>query len=184
MSVESCIHISNFCYLASYLCRDIFWLRVWTCLGLVFGIVFFTCHSESTVVAASWMSVFLAVNLVQIARVAIERRKNRLNRKQEAISRLMLEEMDREQLMNILTRSLYENRTDPTLFNHSDDNDLDDDARVVRDVAFDRLSKGELVQLIVRRFWKVLRRWRLSTIRQRISQAARRRSERLAESSS
>jgi len=37
--IELCIHCANLLYLASFLARDMLWLRVLTCLGLLFAIV-------------------------------------------------------------------------------------------------------------------------------------------------
>lgn len=158
MSVESCIHIANLFYLGSYLCRDILWLRVLTCCGLVFGIVFFCTQSQAMFAPASWMGVFLVVNLVQIARISRERKNLRLTPRQARVSSMMLERLSRNDLLNILTKSICEGRSESDLLERRNEIELNPEQQIVRNLAFDRLSDGELVNLIVRRFWRSIGR--------------------------
>lgn len=153
MTVESCIHIANLFYLASYLCRDMLWLRVLTCLGLAFGIVFFCCQAEAMFAPASWMGVFLAVNIYQIFRILQDRDEMRLSRRQEVRARRLLRDNNREQLLTVLTRSMCEHDRDPKLLEDTEQIELTKEESIVRNLAFDRLSDAELANLIVRRFW-------------------------------
>lgn len=164
--VEHCIHIANLFYLASYLCRDILWLRVITCCGLLFGIAFFCGqNSDSMLAPATWMSVFLVVNLGQIAWTVVERYRNRLTLRQEWVSDLMLTHLTRDELLSLLTKSMCGNRTDPELLRDVHQLELDADERIVRDLAFSKLSNRELGHLLTRRFWRSFRRRRTSKIR-------------------
>lgn len=161
MVADACIHVANLFYVASYLSRDILWLRLWTCCGLTFGIVFFCTQSQAMFAPATWMGVFLAVNVVQIGRVVNERKHMKLTPRQERVGARMLEHLSREELLNILTKSMCENRTEVALIEHADRIELDADQRIVRTMAFDHLSNAELVNLIVRRFWQSTERHRI-----------------------
>lgn len=154
MLADACIHVANLFYVASYLSRDILWLRFWTCCGLTFGIVFFCTQSQAMFAPASWMALFLALNVVQIGRVVNERRHIRLTPRQECIGARMLEHLSRDELLNVLTKSMCENRTEVSLIERADRITLDADQRIVRSLAFEHLSNAELVNLIVRRFWR------------------------------
>jgi hypothetical protein len=158
MSADSCIHIANLFYLGSYLCRDILWLRLWTCCGLVFGIIFFCVQTQAMFAPASWMGVFLLVNFVQIVRISRERRNLRLTPQQERVCAMMLDRVSRDEMLNILTKSICEGKAEPTLLERRDAIQLNSEEQLVKNLAFDRLSDGELVNLIVRRFWRSIGR--------------------------
>lgn len=158
MSIETCIHIANIFYLASYLCRDILWLRILTCAGLVFGIVFFCSQAEAMFTPAAWMAVFLAVNLLQIGRIIYERDATRLSPEQKEMGRLLLQRLSRQDMLNILTKSMWDSDRSSALLEDSSKIQLDRDQQFVRDTAFDRLSDQELMNLLIRRFWRSIRR--------------------------
>ena len=160
MTVDNCIHIANAFYLGSYLCRDILWLRVLSCAGLIFGIIFFCCQAEAMFAPASWMGVFLVVNFVQILRTIRERSDTRLSADQEEIGSLLLQRLSREDMLNILTKSMCDSDRRSKLLEKSKEITLNEEERIVRNMAFDRLSDQELINLIVRRFWKSIRRRR------------------------
>ena len=64
---DPCIHIANLFYLASFVGKDMLRLRILTCCGLLFGIVFFTnCHETPMYSTTFWHCVFLAINLYRI----------------------------------------------------------------------------------------------------------------------
>lgn len=156
MSVDVCIHIANLLYLASYLCRDILWLRALTCAGLAFGIVFFCSQTEAMFTPAAWMGVFLVVNLVQIAFVIRERQAMQLSPEQNEASRVWLQRLSREGMLNVLTKSLCEGDRSLLLLKQSDAIELSAEQQLVRDLAFARLSDQELINLIIRQFWPSL----------------------------
>lgn len=158
MLADACIHVANLFYVASYLSRDILWLRFWTCCGLAFSIVFFCVQSQAMFAPATWMVVFLAVNVLQIGRVVNERRHMKLTPRQERIGARMLEHLSRDEMLNILTKSMCENRTEVAMIERADRITLDADQRIVRSLAFEHLSNAELLNLIVRRFWQSIER--------------------------
>lgn len=82
---ETCLHLANVLYLVSFLARDMLWLRALTCLGLVLGIVFFSCQPVPLYGPVVWQSLFLVINLAQIYRLVLERRQLRLTAEQERL---------------------------------------------------------------------------------------------------
>ncbi|MGV3486816.1 MAG: hypothetical protein ACO1RT_20540 [Planctomycetaceae bacterium] len=169
MSVDWCIHVANLFYLGSYLCRDVLWLRLWTCCGLVFGIVFFCVQTQAMFAPASWMAIFLIVNLVQILRISRDRTQLRLSPRQAHVSSMLLKRVSRNELLNILTKSLCEGRQESDLLERRGEIELNAEQQLVRDLAFDRLSDGELVNLIVRRFWRSIGRRKTRWFRRALS---------------
>lgn len=158
MSTDVCIHVANVLYLASYLCRDILWLRVLTCAGLAFGIVFFCAQTEAMFTPAAWMGVFLVVNLIQIAFVLRERHAMRLSPEQVEAGRVLLERLTREDMLNVLTKSVCEGNRSLALLEPDEDLELTPEQELMRNLAFNRLSDQELMNLIIRRFWKAQKR--------------------------
>src|SRR4051812_6482895 len=71
--VDLCIRLANVVYLLSFLVRDMLHLRVLTCVGLMLGIVFFTCQPMPLYGPSIWHVVFLVINAVQIRRLVLER---------------------------------------------------------------------------------------------------------------
>jgi hypothetical protein len=77
-AMQNLIHFANVLLLASFLVRDILWLRL---LNVLAGVMFITyCATASPVMWASagWNALFLIINLVQIWRLILERRPVRL----------------------------------------------------------------------------------------------------------
>ena len=71
---DYCIHIANLFYLASFAAKDMLWLRILTCAGLVFGIVFFNyCPKEPMYGPMFWHFVFLGINAYRIVALIRER---------------------------------------------------------------------------------------------------------------
>jgi hypothetical protein len=154
---ELCIHIANVFYLASFLLRDMLWLRILTCFGMVLGIVFFTCQPMPLYGPTIWHLVFLAINAFQIRRLVLDRRQLRLTEEQERFGAAAFEGLSREELLTLLTRVTCR---EPQELHHIPQlcqQPLAADERVLRDVAFSRLSRSELLNLLTRRFWNSLR---------------------------
>ncbi len=170
MSTEVCIHIANLLYLASYLCRDILYLRGLTCAGLGFGIVFFCSRTQAMFTPAAWMGVFLVVNLVQIGRILRERWARRLSPEQAEVKRLLLERLSAPNCSMCL-RSRFATATGAVLLECSAEIELGEEEELLRDLALERLSDEELMHLIIRRFWPSLERlsraWLRSAVRPR-----------------
>lgn len=156
-----CIHIANVLYLLSFVGRDMLWLRALQCAGLVFGLIFFTC-SQPLHGPSFWHVVFLIINLYQIKVLLGDRRRMRLSREQENLSRLAFENLSREELVHLLSKAL----THPPKVDRipaACREELTEDEQVLKHVVLERLSRGEIVNLLTRRMWGSLKRlkpWR------------------------
>lgn len=72
--VADMIHVANVLYLASYLVRDIFWLRILTVIAMLSLFpYYFTCSENPLWAPIAWNGLFLAVNLFQIGLLVRER---------------------------------------------------------------------------------------------------------------
>jgi hypothetical protein len=70
---ESLLILANILYLASYLVRDILWLRVLTVIAMLSVIPYYLHCIEDPRLVLFWQSLFLIVNLFQIALLIRER---------------------------------------------------------------------------------------------------------------
>lgn len=104
---ETCIHVANVVYLASFLVRDILWLRSLTCLGLVFGLLFFTCRTEPLYGPAVWHVAFLVINVVQIRRLVLERRALILTENERVVRAVAFDHLSRDEMLNLLTHAAW-----------------------------------------------------------------------------
>jgi hypothetical protein len=164
-AVELCIHFANLFYLASFLVRDMFWLRLLTCCGLGFGIVFFTCQPAPMYGPTGWHVLFLGINLVQIRRLVSERRRMRLTEEQERIAQAAFEHLTREELLTLLTRVTGEKPRRLRELHRMCRQELTQDEQLLKDLAFSRLSRKELLLILTWRLWKTIKvlnpaRWR------------------------
>ena len=68
------IHVANVLYLASYLVRDILWLRVLTVVAGLVLMPYFLMQHPPLLAPVAWNVLFTGINAVQIARLLYERR--------------------------------------------------------------------------------------------------------------
>ena len=160
--VDTCIHIANVVYLLSYLDRDMLHLRVLTCLGLMMGIVFFTCQPAPLYGPTAWHVVFLGINGVQIRRLVLERRRLKLNEEQARLGEATFHDLSRDELLTLLTRAMSEKPKRPGDIDRLREPTLSPDEIVLRDMAFSRLSRQELLNLLTRRLWNSIARRNLA----------------------
>ncbi len=165
---ETCLHLANVLYLVSFLARDMLWLRALTCLGLVLGIVFFSCQPVPLYGPVVWQSLFLVINLAQIYRLVLERRQLRLTAEQERLCAATFQHRSREELLMLLTRVVHERSRALHDIEQVARRPLNTEERALRDIAFSRLSRYELLNLLTRRVWNAIRhgnpmRWRRRT---------------------
>jgi len=156
--VELCIHIANILYLLSFLARDMLWLRLLTCVGLVLGILFFACQPTPLYGPAGWHLLFLFINGMQIWRLVQERRELMLSAEQAKIAETVFYGLSREELVTLLTHVTYRNPKtlrDLPQFCHLQ---LSPEEQALRNIAFNRLSREELTNLLTRRLWSFLKR--------------------------
>ena len=156
--VELCIHVANVFYLLSFLGRDMLWLRAQTCVGLMLGVVFFSCQKTPMYGPAAWHVAFLVINAVQIGRLVRERRQLRLSEEQERLGEVAFRDRSREELLTLMTRLAA---CGPEALRDVDgacQQPLEADERVLRDLAFSRLTRPELLNLLTRRLWNSIKR--------------------------
>jgi len=162
---EWCIHAANVIYLASYLTRDMMWLRLLTCAGLALGIAFFTCQPIPLYGPCVWQVVFFGINLVQIRRLIQERRRVKLSEERERVAQEAFKDLSRDEMLNLLTRAMCAQAEKLRDLQQAAREPLSEDEAIVRDIAFRGLSNKELLNLLTRRLWTSLwwmnpARWR------------------------
>ena len=160
--VELCIHLANLFYLASFLVRDILWLRLFTCCGMILGIVFFTCQPAPLYGPTAWHVVFLAINVIQIRRLVLERRRLQLTEEQERVAETAFRNRSRDELLTLLTRVMCSKPRSLRDLHAMCRQELSGDERILRDLAFSHLSRNELLNLLTRRLWNLLQRLNLA----------------------
>ncbi len=165
--VEVCIHLANLFYLASFLGRDMLWLRALTCCGLVLGIVFFTCQTTPLYGPTVWHVLFLGINGFQIVRLGRGGRALTLPAEQERIATEAFGDLSRDELLNLLTRLMSGRGGLGADLHRASAVPLTAEERAVRDIALSRLSRGELLNLLTRRLWVTLCRFHPAALRRR-----------------
>lgn len=91
------IHVANVLYLFSYLVRDILWLRLLTVIAGLTLMPYFLLQSPPLLAPVAWNVLFTAINLVQIARLLLERRPVVLSEDQALLYQLAFRALtDRE----------------------------------------------------------------------------------------
>jgi hypothetical protein len=155
--IEYCIHIANVLYLVSFLTRDMLWLRILTCCGLLLGVVFFSCQPAPMYGPTVWHVVFLLINGIQIRRLIQDRRRLKLSKEREEVAEQAFQGLTRNEVLNLLTHAMCAQEDHLPDFHQAARHPLSDDEQVVRDIAFRALSRNEIVNLLIRRLWQSLR---------------------------
>lgn len=71
--MDTLIYVANSLYLASYLVRDILYLRVLTILAIICLMLYFGSRPDPLMEVVYWNLLFLALNMGQIAWIALQR---------------------------------------------------------------------------------------------------------------
>lgn len=158
---DSCIHIANLFYLASFLVRDMLWLRIMTCGGMIFGILFFTCQTTPLYGPTFWHIAFLGINLYQIVRLQAERRSLQLSPEQEAIRQGILEGMTDDELLDTLTHTVQYRSQEIEVLSADDSYELSSDEIAFQKIAFGQLSRNELINLLSREMWQSMQQYQV-----------------------
>jgi hypothetical protein len=151
--IELCCHAANVLYLLSYLVRDILWLRLLSCVGLIFGVIFFACQPTPYYGPSAWHVCFLVINGYQIRRLLRERRRQMLTAKQEKVAEAAFQELSLDELLNLLSHVMCKKPEGSPDIAAISRQALNKEEQVLRDLAFSRLSRGELLNLLTRRLW-------------------------------
>lgn len=154
---DVCIHIANLFYLASFLGRDMLWLRLLQCCGLVFGIFFFTaCQAAPMYGPTFWHVAFLVINFYQIRFILIQRQRLKLSREQQVIRNGMMAGLSDRELVNTLAKALHSDEDHIRVVSESNEHVLTADEIAFRDIALKQLSRGDLINLLSRQTWRSL----------------------------
>jgi Popeye protein conserved region len=102
------IHVANVLYLASYLVKDILWLRLLTVVAGVLLLPYYFMQPVPLWPAISWSGVFLAVNVVQIKILLAERRPIRLAPDEQRLYELVFRNLSPRQFAKLLKLGRWE----------------------------------------------------------------------------
>ena len=158
--IEFCCHAANVLYLLSYLVRDMLWLRLLTCVGLTLGVIFFAFQPTPYYGPSTWHVCFLVINGYQIWRLVRERRRQMLSAKQEKVGGAAFQDLSRDELLTLLSHVMCKTPEGLPDIHAICRLPLNKEERVLRDLAFSRLSRGEILNLLTRRMWNSIIRLR------------------------
>src|SRR6185436_11226924 len=102
-AMNSFLHLANVLYLVSYSVRDILWLRILTVIAIVSMMPYYYCQQVPLLAPICWQSLFLAVNLVQIGILILERRPVFLGDEELAIYRSVFRSLRPREFMKLLS---------------------------------------------------------------------------------
>ncbi len=74
LDLDVLISVANVIYLLSYSVRDILWLRILTVVGATLLLPYYYLQPEPLWAAIAWNLVFIAINIVWIAKLTMDRR--------------------------------------------------------------------------------------------------------------
>lgn len=94
------VHVANVLFLASYLVRDILWLRVLTVVAILSLVPYYLANQLYAPIA--WNAVFIGINLAQLRRLLLERRPVALDARQRRLHQRTLSAMTPRQLLRLL----------------------------------------------------------------------------------
>jgi hypothetical protein len=102
------IHLANVLFLVSYLVKDILWLRVLTVVAGILLLPYYLLQPVPLWPAIAWSGVFLAVNVVQIKILLLERRPIRLAPDEQRLYELVLGNLSPRQFARLLRLGHWE----------------------------------------------------------------------------
>ena len=96
------IHLANVLYLASYLVRDILWLRVLTVVAGSLLLPFYFTQSPPLWEAIAWNLLFISINTYQIKVLLLERRPVKLDETQQRLYQLVFRSLKPREFVKLL----------------------------------------------------------------------------------
>jgi hypothetical protein len=100
--MEILIHAANVLFLASFLVKDILWLRVLSVFGGAFLMAFQLLAPAPIWAAVGWNVVFSVINVVQIRRLLAERRPVALTEDEHRVHQLAFRALSPRELRKLL----------------------------------------------------------------------------------
>jgi CRP-like cAMP-binding protein len=105
--VDAAGHISYLIIAISYWLTNIYWLRVTAVIGLCFEVAYFAIVSDALITGIGWDLVFIAINLLHLARLTRERLRLRLTTDDRDLLRTMFEGLDDSQIGMLLSSASW-----------------------------------------------------------------------------
>jgi CRP-like cAMP-binding protein len=102
------LHIANVMYLGAYLVKDMVWLRVLSIVGGLCLIAAFVLRSPPMWDSVAWDAVFVLINVVQIVRLAAERRKVRFTGEEQSLYQLVFRSLTQREYKGLLALGTWE----------------------------------------------------------------------------
>jgi hypothetical protein len=107
-AMQNVIHLANVLLLLSFLVSDILWLRLLNLAAGVAFIVYFTTSSPPVLAPVGWNVLFMAINVVQVYRILVERRPVRLKADELALYKLAFRVLTPREFERILAIGRWE----------------------------------------------------------------------------
>lgn len=104
-SLQWLIVLGNVAYLASYSVRDILWLRILNCVGMLLCMSYFLMKPEPDSIVIAWHVIFNLVNGYHIVRLIFERMPVQLTEAEQTLHATALKAMSPQQVKQILSRA-------------------------------------------------------------------------------
>ena len=104
----SMVHVANLLYLASFMMRDILWLRVLTVIGASFLLPYYYFQAEPLLPAIYWNLAFIALNLYWIGRILLERRPVRLSADEVQLCNMVFHSLTPQEMLKLLKLAHWE----------------------------------------------------------------------------
>ena len=102
------IHAANLAILASFLVRDILWLRALSVLAGALFIAYFGLRPAPELEPIAWNGVFMLLNVVQIARLLRERRPVHLGEREQRLYDLAFRALSPRELLRLIAIGRWE----------------------------------------------------------------------------
>lgn len=100
--MDTFVHLANVLYLASYLVRDILWLRLLTVFAALCLIPFYYLQPIPLTAPIVWNLVFTAINVYQIYLLLLERRPVQLAERERRLHQLAFQRLKPRELLALL----------------------------------------------------------------------------------
>jgi hypothetical protein len=110
MQMHPLSHLANFISLASFVVKDILWLRALTVLALVLFIVPLAMRNPVAWEGIGWNVVFLTINVAQIRILMLERRPVRLEADEQRLYQRVFRCLKPREFVRLLSLGKWEDR--------------------------------------------------------------------------
>jgi hypothetical protein len=106
--MDNLIHLANVLLLVSFLVSDILWLRVLNIAAGAAFIAYFRLATPSAIVPVAWNLLFLGINVVQVARLWLERRPVKLSNDELSLHQLAFRTLTPREFLRLVAIGTWE----------------------------------------------------------------------------